>query len=401
VDDAQRSTGRRPVTVNPSGTEAPRARVERAIAELLAVQNPKTADPAAFLEAVFDAGLAWVHHPSGAGGLGLDPRLQQVVDDAMRAAGAPRPRAGIAMGMAAPTLARHGTPEQWRRFLRPLYAGEAWCQLFSEPGAGSDLAGVSTRATRDGDTWVVNGQKVWSTLAHEARWGLLVARTDPDVPKHQGLTYFVCDMWAPGVEVRPLRQMTGDAEFSEVYLTDVRLGDDLRLGAVGEGWAVVMTTLAHERVAVSRTSRSGRGAGPIGDAVRLYLERDGCDRTRREELMQLWVHAEVMRLTRARAAEMRRLGLPDRYGPMAKVAWAALNQRITSLSMNLLGPESMVSPSDSGNDDMHYRFLRARANSIEGGTSEVLRNTVAERILGLPSEPRSDKDVPWRDVPRS
>src|SRR5256714_3095506 len=169
--------------------------------------------------------------------------------------------------MAAPTSATHGTPEQRARFLRPLFSGEdIWCQLFSEPGAGSDLAGLATRAVRDGDEWIVNGQKVWTTLAHIARFGLLVARTDPDLPKHRGLTYFICDMQADGVDVRPLRQLTGDAEFNEVYLNDVRLSDDLRLGGPGDGWRVSMTTLMHERVSIGG-GRAQRGSGAIGVAV--------------------------------------------------------------------------------------------------------------------------------------
>jgi alkylation response protein AidB-like acyl-CoA dehydrogenase len=247
-------------------------------------------------------------------------------------------------------------------------------------------------------------------LPHEARWGLLIARTDPDVAKHRGLTYFVCDMLAPGVEVRPLRQITGDAEFNEVYLTDVRLGDDLRLGAVGDGWSVVMTTLLHERVAVSRGGRPTRGGGPIAEAVRLYAERGDGDGARRDRLMGLWVEAEVLRLGRMRASELRRRGASGFHGPMAKVAWANLNQRITHYCMDLLGPEGTLYPSGYGDSsdaaapasgDVRYRFLRARANSIEGGTSEVLRNTLAEQALGLPREPRTEKDVPWRAIPRS
>jgi alkylation response protein AidB-like acyl-CoA dehydrogenase len=385
------------------------ARVRAAVDEVLAAHDPAAADRRAFLEAVFDAGLAWVHHSVGAGGLGLEPSLQRLADDALWAAGAPRPAAGIAMGMAAPTLAAHGTAAQHQRFLRPLYAGEKWCQLFSEPGAGSDLASLATRARRDGDGWLVTGQKVWSTLAHEARWGLLIARTDPDLPKHQGLTYFICDMQAAGVEVRALRQITGDAEFNEVYLTDVRLGDDLRLGDVGEGWRVAMTTLLHERVAVTGGRRSTRGAGVIDDAVRHYREHCGADPARREELMRLWVDAEVLRLAKLRAADLRRQGRAGPEGPMFKVGWARLNQRITEYCLRAAGPAATLYPpgydrlatDDDPAADIRYRFLRARANSIEGGTSEVVRNTVAERGLGLPPEPRSDKDTPWRLTARS
>jgi alkylation response protein AidB-like acyl-CoA dehydrogenase len=298
---------------------------------------------------------------------------------------------------------------QHHRFLRPLYAGEKWCQLFSEPGAGSDLASLAARAQRDGEGWVINGQKVWSTLAHEARWGLLIARTDPDLPKHQGLTYFICGMDAAGVEVRALRQITGDAEFNEVYLTDVRLGDDLRLGGIGEGWRVAMTTLLHERLAVTGGRRSTRGAGVIDEAVRLYAEHGGTDPVRRDELMRLWVDAEVLRLAKMRAADLRRQGRPGAEAPMFKVAWARLNQRITEYCLRTAGPDATLYPlgyerpaADADPAaDIRYRFLRTRANSIEGGTSEVVRYTVAERGLGLPAEPRSDKDTPWRLTARS
>ncbi|MDQ3946782.1 MAG: acyl-CoA dehydrogenase family protein [Actinomycetota bacterium] len=397
--------------------------VQRAVEELLAAHDPAATDRRAFLEARFDAGLAWVHYPPGAGGLGLDARLQRMADTALHAAGAPRPDMGrniIGLGMAAPTLAAHGTPEQHREFLRPLYAGEIWCQLFSEPGAGSDLAGLATRAVRDGDEWVVNGQKVWTTLAHMARWGLLVARTDPDVPKHRGLTYFICDMCASGVEVRPLRQITGEAEFNEVYLTDVRLPDRLRLGEVGDGWRVSMTTLMHERVAVGSGSQSVRGGGVIANALRLHAEHargsgcprnEGDDAIRRDDLMRLWVEAEVLRLTQLRATEMRKRGTPGPEGSVSKLAWAELNQRITNFCVNLMGPDGALFPSGyemrrpeevslTAGDPRHL-FLRTRANSIEGGTSEVLRNILAERVLGLPGDPRVDKDLPWRDVPRS
>jgi alkylation response protein AidB-like acyl-CoA dehydrogenase len=312
--------------------------------------------------------------------------------------------------MAAPTIAVHGTAEQRARYLRPLFSGqEIWCQLFSEPGSGSDLAGLATRAVRDGDVWIVNGQKVWTTLGHIARFGLLVARTDPDLPKHLGLTYFICDMQAEGVDVRPLRQMTGDAEFNEVYLSDVRLSDDLRLGGEGEGWRVAMTTLMNERVSIGG-GRSQRGSGAIGVAVDVWKATGHDDPARRDQLMRLWVAAEVNRLTNIRAGQMRRTGTPGPEGSVAKLTFAELNQAISELCVDLMGAEGQLYP-DYDNPrresvgfwtgDPRYFFLRARANSIEGGTSEVLRNILGERVLGLPGEPRVDKDLPWRDVPRS
>jgi alkylation response protein AidB-like acyl-CoA dehydrogenase len=220
----------------------------------LADHDPATTDRLDFVRARFDAGLAWVHYPVGLGGQGLPRTLQKVVDAEFTAAKAPtnRPeRNGIGLGMAAPTILAYGSDEQKKRWLRPLWTGEEiWCQLFSEPSAGSDLANLATRAVRDGNRWVVNGQKVWTSSAHIAARALLVTRTDPDVPKHKGLTYFSVDMRTPGVEVRPLRQATGEAEFNEVFLTDVVIPDADRIGEVGQGWAVSTATLMNERVAL-------------------------------------------------------------------------------------------------------------------------------------------------------
>jgi alkylation response protein AidB-like acyl-CoA dehydrogenase len=402
-------------TVSAAAAEtAPEAAdIARRVEELLAAHPPAGTDPKTFLEAQFDAGLAWVHFPEGAGGLGVSPGLQRVVDRALHAAGAPAPdtaRNIIGHGMAAPTIVVHGTPEQRARYLRPLFTGEEiWCQLFSEPGAGSELAGLATRAVRDGEEWIVNGQKVWTTLAHIARFGLLVTRTDPDVPKHLGLTYFICDMQAEGVDVRPLRQMTGDAEFNEVYLSDVRLPDSLRLGGEGDGWRVSMTTLMNERVSIGG-GRAARGSGAIAVAVGVWKRTGRTDPARRDQLMKLWVAAEVNRLTNIRAGQMRRAGTPGPEGSVAKLTFAELNQAISELCVDLLGAEGQLytdydSPRRDSvgffTGDPRYFFLRSRANSIEGGTSEVLRNILGERVLGLPGEPRTDKDLPWRDIPRS
>jgi alkylation response protein AidB-like acyl-CoA dehydrogenase len=392
---------------------AEEADVQRRVDDLLAANPPGRTDRQAFLEAQFDAGLAWIAFPEGCGGLGLAPKLQRVVDTALAKAGAPAPdvaRNIIGHGMAAPTIVAHGTPEQRARYLKPLFTGqEIWCQLFSEPGAGSDLAGLSTRAVRDGDEWIVNGQKVWTTLAHIARFGLLVARTDPDVPKHRGLTYFILDMQAEGVDVHPLRQLTGDAEFNEVYMNDVRVPDDLRLGGEGEGWRVSMTTLMNERVAIGG-GRAKRGSGAIAQAVDVWKSTGCDDPVRRDHLMKLWVAAEVNRLTNMRAGQLARAGTPGPEGSVGKLAFAELNQAISELCVDLMGPEGQLytdyeSPRRESvgffTGDPRYFFLRSRANSIEGGTSEVLRNILGERVLGLPGEPRTDKDLPWRDVPRS
>jgi alkylation response protein AidB-like acyl-CoA dehydrogenase len=366
-----------------------------------------------FLRARFDAGLAWVHFPEGLGGSGAPRTLQGVVDAEFAAAGAPTnnpQRIGIGLGMAAPTILHAGTEEQKRRFLRPLWTGEeVWCQLFSEPGAGSDLAGLACRAVRDGDRWLVSGQKVWTSMAHEAKWGLLLTRTDPDVPKHKGLTYFVCDMTAPGVEVRPLRQLTGEAEFNEVFLTDAPIPDANRLGAVGDGWRVALATLMNERVAIGGAAQPREG-GLISLLARAWRERPAL-RTpgMHAALMDLWTQAEVARLAGERARQQLAAGRPGPEGSATKLVYANLNQAIAALELELLGEEglryddwTMRRPDriDIAGRSPAYRYLRTKGNSIEGGTSEILRNIIAERVLGLPPEIRVDKDVAWKELPR-
>ncbi|HLJ99549.1 MAG TPA: acyl-CoA dehydrogenase family protein [Streptosporangiaceae bacterium] len=384
------------------------------VREFLAGHEHDKSDRAAFLSARFDAGLAWVHYPEGLGGLGLPRAMQAVVDSALEAADAPDnepDRIGIGLGMAAPTILGHGTDQQKQRWLKPLWTGqEVWCQLFSEPGAGSDLAALGTRAVRDGDEWVVSGQKVWTSQAHKAQWGLLVARTDPDVPKHAGLTYFACDMRAPGVEVRPLRQLTGEAEFNEVFLTDARIPDGDRIGDVGEGWRVAMTTLMSERVSIGSSRALPREAGMIGPAVRTWRDRPEL-RTHGlyDRLLRLWVEAEVARIAGERLRQQLAAGQPGPEGSAAKLVFARLNQEISAFEVELNGPDglryddwTMRRPERANffGRGPGYRYLRARGNSIEGGTSEILRNIIAERVLGLPAEPRSDKDLPWKDIPR-
>ncbi|MBF8175820.1 MULTISPECIES: acyl-CoA dehydrogenase [Streptomyces] len=389
------------------------AELRRRTRELLAAHPPADTDRLDFLRARFDAGLAWVHYPEGLGGLAAPRALQAVVDAELEAAGAPGNdprRIGIGLGMAAPTVLQYGTEEQKRRLLRPLWTGEeVWCQLFSEPGAGSDLAALGTRAVRDGDDWVVNGQKVWTSSAHLARWAILIARTDPDVPKHRGITYFVCDMSDPGVEVRPLRQITGEAEFNEVFLTDVRIPDSRRLGEVGDGWRVAQTTLNNERVAIGGTPVPREG-GMIGKVAATWRERPGL-RTHdtHQRLLGLWVEAEVARLTGVRLRQQLAAGQPGPEGAGMKLTFARLNQEISSLEVELLGEEGLLYDDwtmrrpelvDFTGRDAGYRYLRSKGNSIEGGTSEVLLNIVAERVLGLPAEPRTDKDVAWKDLAR-
>jgi alkylation response protein AidB-like acyl-CoA dehydrogenase len=393
-------------------------RVFALLDDLISEMDPATTDPVAFRAAQYDRGLAWVSFPEGNGGLGLPASLQRAVDQRLRAAGAPAPTSGRFFGMflAAPTIVTHGSDDLRRRLLRPLFTGEdVWCQLFSEPGAGSDLASLATRAVRDGDEWVVNGQKVWNTLAHLGDRGMLVARTDPEVPKHRGLTYFALDMHTPGVEVRPLRQITGEAEFNEVYLTDVRIPDSDRIGDVGDGWRVSMTTLMNERVTIGGGGGGGgpkRASGAIAEAVDIWQRRADHEPALRDRLMKLWIDEEVLRLTNMRAAAKAKSGNPGPEGSIAKLALAINQQRIYELCMNLLGADALAGfdytfrrPEEisltAAIGESRHMFLRARANSIEGGTSEIMRNILGERILGLPGEPRVDKELPWSKVPRS
>jgi alkylation response protein AidB-like acyl-CoA dehydrogenase len=386
------------------------ARVVAAVERLLAAHPPSSTPEREFLEAQYDAGLAWVHFPQGNGGLGVSPKLQKIVIDAVAAAAGPIGGAKnpIGYGMCAPAIVTHGTDDQ-KRLLRPLFSNEhIWCQLFSEPGAGSDVASLAMKADRDGDEWLVNGQKVWTTLAHISRYGLAICRTDPDLPKHRGITAFIVDMEAEGVEVRPLRQMTGEAEFNEVYFTDVRIPDSMRVDEVGRGWGVSITTLMNERVSIGGGTPP-RGSGPIAQLMDEWKRSGSNDPVLRDTVARLWIQAEVNRLTNLRAASNRKAGTPGPEGSVAKLAMAELNKEIYSVALDIMGAGGMlygsyelVRPRHAlFSDDMYKNFLRARANSIEGGTSEVLRNILGERVLGLPGDVRVDKDLPWAQVPRS
>jgi alkylation response protein AidB-like acyl-CoA dehydrogenase len=379
----------------------------------LAEHDPATTPAAEFNSARFDAGLAAVHYPAGHGGLGLSRSLQSAADEEFAKGGAheldPR-RNVIGLGMAAPTIIAFGTDEQKTRWLKPLWtAEEIWCQLFSEPGAGSDLAGLGTRAVKDGDEWIVNGQKVWTSLAHEARWGLLLARTDPDVPKHAGLSYFVIDMHQPGVEVRPLRQLTGQAEFNEVFFTDARVPDANRLGDIGAGWRVAQTTLMNERVSIGSSRSVPREQSAIAFAAAEWRTHPEL-RTHElhHRLLRLWAEAEVARLAGERLRQQLAAGEPGPEGSAAKLVFARLNQEISGWEIDFSAADGLryddwTMHRGSASDYTRgpgYRYLRSRGNSIEGGTSEVLRNIIAERVLGLPPEPRTDTGVAWKDLPR-
>jgi len=396
------------MTTEATTTDA--ARVLELVEQLISEHDPH-GDRHEFMGAQFDMGLAWVHFPVGRGGLGLAPNLQNVIDERLDEATPHRPRVFdiLGHGMGAPMLVAHGNDVQLDRYLRPMFTGqEVWCQLFSEPDAGSDVAGLATRALQDGDEWIVNGQKVWTTAAQLAKWGMVVTRTDPDLPKHKGMTYFVMDMEADGVEIRPIRQITGEGEFNEVYMTDVRIPDSDRIGGRGDGWRVALTTLMNERVAIGARV-APRNSGAIADLLEVW-EETGRPSDRRDDLMRLWVAAEAARLTNQRAAENRKSGTPGPEGSTAKLIFAELNKKIYELATDLLGPEGMLydtyeftvpDPNEEASTDVRRRFLRARANSIEGGTSEIMRNILGEQVLRLPGEPRVDKDVAWSDIPRS
>jgi alkylation response protein AidB-like acyl-CoA dehydrogenase len=396
-----------------TGADSQAADLRQQVRDFLAGHDTAATPRLEFLRARFDAGLAWVHYPAGLGGQGLPRALQAAVDAEFAAAGAPDnnpARIGIGLGMAAPTILAYGSEEQKQRWLRPLWTGEeVWCQLFSEPGAGSDLAGLATRAVRDGDGWRASGQKVWTSIAHVARWGLLLARTDPDVPKHAGLTYFGLDMTQPGVEVRPLRQLTGEAEFNEVFLTDAVVPDADRIGAVGEGWRVAQATLMNERIAIGGGALPREG-GMVGVAAADWRKHPEA-RTPglHDRLIRLWADAEVARLAGARLRQQLAAGTPGPEGSAAKIVFARLNQELSAFDLEFAGAGGLVyddwalrrpdSVSFFGRGP-GYRYLRSRGNSIEGGTSEILRNIIAERVLGLPAEPRTDTKVAWKDLPR-
>ncbi len=391
-------------------------KVEAALEGLLDSHDPKTEGYGEFRGHQFDAGLAWAMFPVGHGGLAVAPQLQRVINKRLAEAGAaPTDPSQFFMALAGPTIVTHGDDSVKERFLRPMFTGEErWCQLFSEPGAGSDFAGLATKAVKDGDEWIVTGQKVWNTLAHIADFGMLVTRTDPNVPKHRGMTYFALNMKAEGVDVRPLRQITGEAEFNEVYMTEVRVPDAHRIGAIGEGWRAALTTLMNERTAIGGSSGGGgpkRGGGSISYLVDIYKETAANHSTAaRDDVMKLWVRAELLRLTNMRAAQLAKAGNPGPEGSVGKAMMATLNQDIFETAVNLRGLAGLVgydytyrapeSTDMSAEGGIGHAFLRARANTIEGGTTEVMKNILGEQVLGLPGEPRVDKAIPWIDVPR-
>ncbi|MEA2197757.1 MAG: hypothetical protein QOJ25_1808 [Solirubrobacteraceae bacterium] len=348
--------------------------------------EPAFAFRRAWQQQLHAAGWAGVSWPAEYGGRGATLIEQAIYNEEIVRAKAPQAANVLGLAMGGPTVIAHGTEEQRRRYLPPiLSADEIWCQGFSEPDSGSDLASVKTRASRYGDEWVVTGQKVWTTYAHHAKWCMLVARTDGDAAKHQGLTYFLMDMEQDAVQVRPLVQITGEAEFNELFIEEARIPQENIIGGEGNGWAVAITTLMHERatlafglqvsvqIALAELIETAQGSRANG-----HMASE--DPVIRQRLAQLLIEAEVLRLNAYRGlTAIMRQGIPGPEGSLGKWQWSDVNQSLTELAMDIAGPRAMLA-----DHEWTYRFLRARANSIEGGTTEILKNIVAERVLGLP-----------------
>jgi alkylation response protein AidB-like acyl-CoA dehydrogenase len=328
-----------------------------------------------------EAGWAGISWPKEYGGRGATLIEQAIFSEEMARAKAPSPANVLGLVMGGPVVIAHGTEEQKERFLEPiLSAEEIWCQGFSEPESGSDLASLKTRAVHDDGGWKVTGQKVWTTYAHEAKWCMLLARSDSDAPKHKGLTYFICDMDQPEIDVRPLRQITGEAEFNEIFLEGARVPDENLVGGEGNGWNVAITTLMHERAGLGAASAISVRR-ELDELIGLINDRGlADDPVIRQRIAELKIGVEALRLGALRAlTQQMKIGIPGPEGSLAKWEWATLNQGLTELAVDVLGPDAIRPDSEWA-----YRFLRARANSIEGGTTEVMKNIIAERVLGLP-----------------
>ena len=376
--------------------------IENGDEALLAEARPNV-DYFDFVRRLGAVGYATPTWPREYSGLGLSSDQAKVVNAVLDRYQVYRSFDFVGKFLAGPTILQWGTDEQKARYLPPLARGEEhWCQLFSEPGSGSDLAGLATRAVRDGDVWIVTGQKVWTSGAHLSHFGLLMARTDPDEPKHRGITYFVADMKAPGVEVRPLRQMSGDAHFNEVFFSDVAIHDDERLGPVNEGWRVSTTTLMNER-----TSLSGAPTVGGGDVEKLVAQARATGRwdeaAARDCLLRLLTEERVLQMTNLRSAVKYASGQqPGPEGSITKLFQSTLAQRITRAAVDLLGAAGQAwEAGDAASTAAVQAFLYAPAHTIAGGTSEVQRNIIGERVLGLPKEPDVDRSIPWKEIRRS
>jgi len=414
-------------------TDRELAKVESALDSLLSNHDPKAMDNITFRGHRFDAGLAWVHFPDGHGGLGVRPELNKIVEERLRKAGAqPQDPSTFFIALAGPTIVTHGSEEAKQRFLRPMFTGEErWCQLFSEPGAGSDFAGLGTKAVRDGDEWIVNGQKVWTSGALHSTRGMLIARTDPDQPKHRGMSYFIIDIEQPGVEVRPIQQMNGKAHFNEVFFTDARVSDANRIAEVNNGWKVAAATLAFERsglsagagggIRVSAGERAGLLDRPVAALVAEYRERHeppdehgGLSSTllglgrelgpvTRDTMTSLVMNERIADMTALRvAAATAAGGSPGPEASTAKLWWTNGLKVSRDLGMEMLGADGMLTgPDTPGDGTVQHFFLTMPSASIAGGSDEIQRNIIGERALGLPKDIQHDPSTPFREIPRS
>ncbi len=338
------------------------------------------------------AGISW---PKEFGGRGATMIEQAIFTGEAAAQEAPSPANVLGLAMGGPVVIAHGTDAQKQRYLEPILTGEEiWCQGFSEPESGSDLASLKTRAVKDGDEWVVTGQKVWTTFAQYAKWCMLVARTDPDAPKHKGLTYFLMDMEQEGVEAKPLVQITGEGEFNEVFINEARIPDENIVGQVGEGWTVAITTLMNERagLAFGAIAAIHNTLGRLAQLAQEVREEGGASASEdayfRQRIAQLFIEAETMRLNAYRGlTKTMESGIPGPEGSLGKWQWADINQGVTELALEIEGAWAVLGRGSEGavaNGAWQYNFLRSRANSIEGGTTDILKNIIAERVLGLP-----------------
>ncbi|XVQ08935.1 acyl-CoA dehydrogenase family protein [Spirillospora sp. CA-255316] len=361
-------------------------------------RDPDLKTAKAFMATMYDAGYSGITWPAEYGGQGLSAAEERAFQEAARDISLPVGPFGIGFGMCGPTLLSIGTEEQKRRYIRPLLRGEEiWCQMFSEPGAGSDVASLQTRAVLDGDTWVVNGQKVWTSVARHADYGLLIARTDPDVPKHQGITMFVIDMHDPGVTVRPLRDMTGDAHFNEIFFDDVRVAPDQVVGEVNGGWSAAVTTLLHERVSIgmgaTRTERPASYANMAEAARKRGLLADPAVR---DQLVDLYLAERAFDLFNARLSQEVKAGIqPGARGSVAKLLLAELTVSGADVASEILGADAVAY---EGRSKIAAALSFAPGMALGGGTNEIMRNIIGDRVLGLPREPQVDRGVPFRDL---
>ncbi|MEM7271875.1 MAG: acyl-CoA dehydrogenase family protein [Actinomycetota bacterium] len=347
----------------------------------------------------YDAGLGWITGDEEMGGRGLTRRHEQVYTQLENQFDVPNQGFfGIGLGMVAPTIADHGDPEVAADLLPKMYRGDVvGCQLFSEPGAGSDLASLQMKADRDGEEWIITGQKVWTSGAHYSDVGEVICRTDPDLPKHKGLTGFIVDMNAPGVEVRPLRQMTGGANFNEVFFNEVRVPDSYRLGDVNDGWRVALTTLMNERASIGGGSNAGGGFTRLKEMVR-HFELDQ-DPLIRQELMDIYVRGQVLRFNNQRAvAAMKRGELPGPEMSGAKLNLTENMRRTSAFVSRVLGPKLAADNGEWGTFSWAGYVLGMPGMAIAGGSDQVLRNIIGERVLGLPKEPGIDTTSPFKDL---